>query len=107
MNVAGNLGSDCDLIELPTHKQGNMLVSSEDGVETVFLLVGEQTDAGADRFADHCTGHNQTCLKRGLRPLPHLIELRTDQRDIMEGIHDHGGFRHHFGVAPCSRPRHP
>ena len=76
-----------------------MIVGSEDRVEAVLLLIGEQSDAGADRFADPVqviTRPAPTAVKFGLQSSSRLIELRTDQGDYVEGVHDRGGIRHHF-----------
>ena len=46
------MGGGRALVELPVHQHRSMIVGSEDRLETVFLLSGEQSGASADRFAD-------------------------------------------------------
>jgi len=77
-----------------------MFVGGEYRVEAVLLLVGEQPDAGADGCTDPgqvITGLAPPSVQFSLQPPPHLIELRTDECDNVDGVHDRGGIRHHFG----------
>lgn len=93
-----SIGGDRVLVELPTHQQGSMIVGSEDRVEAMFLSVGEQSDAGANRFADPVeviTRPAPAAMEFGLQSSPRLIELRAHEGNHMEGVHDRSGVGHH------------
>ena len=77
-----------------------MVVSGKDGIESVFLLVSQEPDPGADRFANPVqivTRAAPTSMDLGLEPSPRLIKLGPNEGDNMERVHDGGRFREYIG----------
>lgn len=70
------IGGDPVLVELPTHQQGNMIVGSEDRVEAILLLVGEQPEAGADSLANPV----QAITRPALRPWSSVAVVSSSYR---------------------------
>ena len=96
---SGGKGLDRVLVELPTHHQCRMIIGREDRVDSVFLLLGQESNPGADCIADSIeivTRSAPAPMKLCLESAPRFIKICPDESDDMEGAHDRDRVWDHF-----------